>query len=87
MFVSPDWTDLEAVIEYLEANPAIAQGIATRQRETMVGRGYLSEAAEACYWRRLIRSWSANVGWDESEWAEGMRFETFSLLGRTTYEI
>lgn len=85
--MSPDWSDLEAVIEYLEANPEIAQGIAQRQRETMVDRGYLSQAAEVCYWRRLIRSWSETVRWDKAEWSEGMRWETFSLLEKTTYEI
>ena len=85
--MAPDWSDLEAVIEYLETNPRIAQDIAARQKETMVKRGYLSRAAEACYWRRLIRSWGETVRWDESEWGEGMRWETFSLLGKTTYDI
>jgi hypothetical protein len=87
IFVRPDWSDLEAVIEYLETNDAIAQSIAARHRDTMVTRGYLSQAAEACYWRRLIRSWSETARWDESEWEKGMRWETFSLLGKTTYEI
>ncbi|KAG0650419.1 hypothetical protein D0Z07_2927 [Hyphodiscus hymeniophilus] len=87
VFVHPDWSDLEAVIGYLEANPATAQGIAERQRETMVARGYLSQAAEVCYWRRLIRSWSETASWEESEWEDGMRWETFSLLGKTTYEV
>jgi hypothetical protein len=87
VFVRPDWSDLEAVIEYLEANPKIAKDIARRQREMMVERGHLSQAAEACYWRRLIREWSETVRWEEGEWAEGMRWETFSLLGKTTYEI
>ncbi len=52
----------------------------------MVKRGYLSEAAGTCYWRQLIRSWSETVGWDESEWEEGLRWETFSLLGKTKFE-
>lgn len=83
----PDWSDLEAVIEYLEAYPDIAKGIASRQRDLMVGRGYLSQAAEVCYWRRLIRMWSETVRWSEGGWEGGMRFETWSLLGTTTYEI
>jgi hypothetical protein len=74
------------VIEYLEANPTTAQEIAERQRQMMVKRGYLSEAAGTCYWRQLIRSWSETVGWDESEWEEGLRWETFSLLGKTKFE-
>jgi len=52
----------------------------------MVGRGYLSQAAEVCYWRRFIKSWGETVRWDEGQWSEGMRWETFSLLGKTTYE-
>ncbi|KAK3380930.1 glycosyl transferase family 90-domain-containing protein [Podospora didyma] len=58
IFVSPDWSDLEAVVGWLERNPDIAEGIATRQRELFVGGGYLSRAAEVCYWRALIRGWS-----------------------------
>ena len=74
------------MIAYLEANPELAKGIAGRQREIMVRRGYLSAAAEACYWRALVRGWSEVVRWREEEWGEGMRWETFSLLGKTTYE-
>ncbi len=51
VFVAPDWSDLEDVIAWLEDHPKVAQGIASRQRETFVGRGYFSPAAEVCYWR------------------------------------
>ena len=65
----------------------VAKGIAERQREMMVGGGYLSEGAEACYWRSLIRGWARMVRVpDMSEWGEGIRWETFVLLGRTTFE-
>ncbi|KAH8590787.1 glycosyl transferase family 90-domain-containing protein [Bisporella sp. PMI_857] len=87
VFVAPDWSDLEETITYLRSNPSIGRGIATRQRELMVGGGYLSEGAEACYWRSLIRAWSKMVRIeDESEWEEGMRWETFILLGELAYE-
>jgi hypothetical protein len=86
VFVRPDWSDLEAVIHYLESNPDIAKGIARRQREMFVQRGYLSEAADVCYWRRLIRGWSEMATVEPTEWGEGMRWETHSLLWKTTYD-
>lgn len=79
---------------YLRAHPEIAQGIANRQRELVK---YLSQAAENCYWRALIRGWSevvdtegAGGGWAGSEVAgvengEGMRWETFSLNAKTKW--
>jgi hypothetical protein len=85
IFVKPDWSDLHQTVKYLEDHPEIARGIAIRQRELMVGKGYLSEAAEVCYWRSLISSWSQMAQWDEQEWRGGMRWETFSLLGKTTF--
>ncbi|KAK0707903.1 hypothetical protein B0H67DRAFT_450753, partial [Lasiosphaeris hirsuta] len=59
VFVSSDWSDLEATIRWLDENPGIAEGIAARQRELSVGGGYFSPAAETCYWRALIRGWSS----------------------------
>ncbi len=83
MFVNPDWSDLEDMIKWLEDNPEIAKGIGQRQRDLMVGGGYLSEAAEACYWRKLIKGWSETAKpHDENEaWGKGVRWETFSLTG------
>jgi hypothetical protein len=87
VFVSPDWSDLEATIEYLEQNPEIALGIAKRSRKELVEHGYLSPAAEVCYWRSLIRRWSDTVQVDESEWPEeGMRWETFTMTGKATWD-
>lgn len=82
VFVAPDWSDLEDVIRWLEDNPKMAEGIARRQRETFVGGGYFSPAAETCYWRALIRGWSEVVRVDESELAEigeGQTFEAWAL--------
>jgi hypothetical protein len=87
IFVKPDWSDLEETITYLRQNPDIGMSIATAQRELMVGGGYLSEAADTCYWRALIRGWNRTVAIDGREWeAAGMRWETFSLLGKATWD-
>jgi hypothetical protein len=87
IFISPDWSDLEATITWLRSNSAIAEGIAEGQRE-VVKRGYLSEASEVCYWRSLVRGWSSVARVDEEEWGSwddegrdvrGVRWEEFSL--------
>ncbi|KAI1344852.1 hypothetical protein F5Y15DRAFT_421940 [Xylariaceae sp. FL0016] len=82
VFVAPDWSDLADTIAWLEARPDVAEGIATRQRDLFHGKGYLSPAAEMCYWRGLIRGWSEVVryegqGFDEMD---GIPWEEFSLL-------
>lgn len=81
VFVAPDWSDLAATVAWLEAHPDVAEGIATRQRELFVGGGYFSPAAEACYWRALIRGWASVARVDEDVWRgkDGVRFEIFSL--------
>ncbi|EWC45508.1 hypothetical protein DRE_05366 [Drechslerella stenobrocha 248] len=86
VFVSPDWSDLEETVMWLRANPKIARGIARRQKEMYVERGYLSESAEMCYWRETIRGWNKSAfpvgdGWNEL----GMPWETFSLTGKTDW--
>ncbi|KAF3907149.1 hypothetical protein ABW21_db0205751 [Orbilia brochopaga] len=86
IFVSPDWSDLEETILWLRQNPKIAKGIARRQKELYVEKGYLSESAEMCYWRELIRGWNkvaipTGDGWEEM----GLPWETFALTGRTNW--
>lgn len=81
VFVAPDWSDLGDTVAWLEAHPDVAEGIARRQRDLFVGGGYFSPAAEACYWRALIRGWAKMArtegqGWED---AEGVTFEAFSL--------
>jgi len=45
--------------------------------------GYLSEAAENCYWRSWIRAWSRIAGTDEADgWGMGIRWEPFTLQGK-----
>ncbi|KAI8219898.1 hypothetical protein K4K57_011938 [Colletotrichum sp. SAR 10_99] len=68
VFVNPDWSDLEATISWLENHADVAHGIAKRQRDLFAGRGYLSPAAEVCYWRALIRGWSRVVHADDTVW-------------------
>lgn len=82
VFVKPDWSDLEDVIQWLEEHPREAEGIARRQRETFVDGGYFSPAAEMCYWRALIRGWSEVARWDAEEvqaLGEGQTYEAFVL--------
>jgi len=81
VFVSPDWSDLEGTVRWLEEHPDVAEGIARRQRELFVGGGYFSPAAEACYWRALIRGWSKVVRFEGDDWEqkEGIRWELFSM--------
>jgi len=82
IFVKPDWSDLEETIMWLRKFPQLSKSIAHNQREMMIGNGYLSEAAEVCYWRKFIGAWSETIRVeDEDAWGEGMRWETFTLTG------
>ncbi|KAI1085069.1 glycosyl transferase family 90-domain-containing protein [Whalleya microplaca] len=77
VFVAPDWSDLESTVAWLEAHPDVAEGIARRQRALFEGGGYLSPAAEMCYWRALIRGWAsvARTGEDGEGEGEGQGWE------------
>ncbi|RFU28056.1 hypothetical protein B7463_g8281, partial [Scytalidium lignicola] len=86
IFVSSNWDDLEATVQYLQSHPDIGERIARNQRETFVGRGYLSDAAEVCYWRELIRAWSSFAVVDEEEWEEGMLWEDYILTGKVQWD-
>ncbi|KAF2425797.1 hypothetical protein EJ08DRAFT_638369 [Tothia fuscella] len=55
--VKSDFSDLEEKIKYYQANPELAQRIAANSVNTFRDR-YLTPAAEACYWRRMIRNWA-----------------------------
>ncbi|KAF9882001.1 duf821 domain-containing protein [Colletotrichum karsti] len=86
VFVKPDWSDLEATVVWLEGHPGVARGIAERQRELFAGRGYLSPAAEVCYWRALIRGWGKVVRADDAVWenTEAVSWEEFSVKTEKT---
>lgn len=94
VFVVSNWEDLEETIAYLRANPDVAKGIAKRQRHLITDIGYLSPAAEACYWRALMRGWASVVrtegvegGVKGQRWVEGegLRWETFVLRGEVSW--
>ncbi|KAI1817391.1 hypothetical protein GGS20DRAFT_35243 [Poronia punctata] len=81
VFVAPDWSDLEQTIEWLEAHPQVAEGIARRQRMLFEDGGYFSPAAEMCYWRALIKGWSEVVRVEDGAFddLEEVTWEEFSL--------
>ncbi|KAI5365280.1 Putative glycosyl transferase CAP10 domain-containing protein [Septoria linicola] len=86
--VARDFSDLTPKIEELLANPVKAKEIADNSVGTFRER-YLTPAAEACYWRALIRGYSS-VSEEASIWhtlsstgkktKRGLRYETFILL-------
>lgn len=55
--VKRDFSDLEAKVKHYRENPIDAQRIANNSVNTFRDR-YLTPAAEACYWRRMIRNWA-----------------------------
>ncbi|MCJ1307304.1 hypothetical protein MMC25_000950 [Agyrium rufum] len=84
VFVQHDWSDLEDVIEWLEGRPEIGESIARNQQRLMVEGGYLTQAADACYWRSLIQAWALRVEVPKNEgyWTSGTRWETWVLDGK-----
>lgn len=55
--VRNDFSDLHEKMQYYLSNPATTARIANSSVATFRDR-YLTPAAEACYWRRLIRAWA-----------------------------
>lgn len=55
--VKRDFSDLTAKMDYHLAHPREAAGIAENSKKTFKDR-YLTPAAQACYWRRLVQAWS-----------------------------
>jgi hypothetical protein len=83
--VETDFSDLEDKVLFLLQNPAEAQRIAKNNIEAFRDR-YLTPAAQACYWRRMLNSW-AEVSFEPEEWeieqmsgarrTRGVPFESF----------
>ncbi|KAF1967241.1 hypothetical protein BU23DRAFT_660380 [Bimuria novae-zelandiae CBS 107.79] len=81
--VERDFSDLESKVQELLQNSEFAKRIARNSAKTFRDR-YLTPAAQACYWRQLIRSW-AEVSFRPKPWAltgggkqlRGVPFETF----------
>jgi hypothetical protein len=57
ILVERNFTDLDAKISHLIANPAEAKRIAANS-VTIFRDRYLTPAAQACYWRRMLNSWA-----------------------------
>lgn len=80
VFVNPDWSDLEDTVQWLEDHPSLAAGVAKRQRDLYAYKGYVSPAAEVCYWRALVNGWSQVARPLGQEWEqEGVRFEEYTV--------
>ena len=52
-----DWSDLQAQIEFYRNHPAEAERVANNSARTFRDAN-LTPAAEACYWRRMLRNWA-----------------------------
>ena len=88
--VPDDWSNLEEIMQDLITDPAKAKKIADNSVRTLRDR-YLTPAAEACYWRRLIQGY-ASVSFepdfyesDNKTW-RGTPFSSVALMGRTKWE-
>lgn len=91
--VERNFTDLAEKIEPLVANPAAAERIADNNVKTFRER-YLTQAAEACYWRALFDGYAVVSSHNISLWSEkdqkerGLRYESFVMLeSRLMYEF
>ncbi|PNS17444.1 hypothetical protein CAC42_7127 [Sphaceloma murrayae] len=69
--VKRDWRDLKGTMKWLltEEGDERAEEVARRSKEVFRDR-YLSPAAEACYWRELVRGWSEVQGFTPQFWEE-----------------
>ncbi|KAK1147179.1 hypothetical protein N8T08_001918 [Aspergillus melleus] len=83
--VERDFSDLSEKMQILLDDPALSERIANNSIATFRDR-YLTPAAEACYWRKLLDGWtssSQNISKainSSSITNEVLRFESFLLL-------
>ncbi|KAF2218723.1 glycosyl transferase family 90-domain-containing protein [Elsinoe ampelina] len=102
--VRRDWKDLGRVMRWLleEEGDRRAEEVARRSREVFRDR-YLSPAAEACYWRELVRAWREVQGFEPKFWEEieegkgkekkkvrrarGVPFESYAIMEATDWEM
>ncbi|KAK8009921.1 hypothetical protein PG990_008886 [Apiospora arundinis] len=61
--VKRDWSDLAVRMRELESDPARGRRIAREVAATFRDR-YLTPAAEACYWRRLVAVYASVLGFE-----------------------
>lgn len=70
--VRRDFSDLPRTIKEMLHAPTLqdkGQSIATNARKVF-GDRYLTPAAEACYWRALVRGWASVQGFKPQRWEE-----------------
>jgi Glycosyl transferase family 90 len=91
--VKRDFSDLEEKMKYLVAHPKEAKAIADNAVKIFRDR-YITPAAEACYWRRLIRGYASVNSFKPQLYEEGnekvMRgvpFESYVLMRTMSWEI
>lgn len=81
--VERDFTDLPKTMDWLLQNPGKAEQIANNNVKTFRER-YLTQAAEACYWRMLWDGWakatSNSTGSSVPVYKRGLPYESFLLL-------
>ena len=88
--VADDWSDLEATMKTLLANTTTAERIADNA-QFMLRERYLTPAAEACYWRKLIHGY-ASVSFDpelyeaDGQTLRGVPYESFTLLRKVHWD-
>ncbi|KAL1613803.1 hypothetical protein SLS54_010264 [Diplodia seriata] len=70
--VRNDWADLEEKVAFYRQNPAAARRVARNSARTFRDR-YLTPAAEACYWRRMIRTWAEVQAWKPERYVDVMQ--------------
>lgn len=87
--VERDFSDLSKTMDDLLAHPEKAKRIADNSVKAFRER-YLTQAAEACYWRALVKAWKEVLGFEpllyngveidkkhKRAQKRGVRFETF----------
>ncbi|OJD32120.1 uncharacterized protein BKCO1_4100042 [Diplodia corticola] len=72
--VRNDFADLEEKVKFYLDRPELAARIARNSVATFRDR-YLTPAAEACYWRRMIRSWSEVQAWEPEKYVDVMQHD------------
>lgn len=88
--VADDWSDLDATMETLLANTTAAKKIADNA-QVMLRDRYLTPAAEACYWRKLIQGY-ASVSFEpelyeaDGRTLRGVPYESFTLLRKIRWD-
>lgn len=92
--VERDWSDLEDKMDWLLAHDDDAKRIADNSVKTFRER-YLTQAAEVCYWRRLIREWAKVSDFEPEFFKEdedgkkvwrGLSVESFLLMRALEWE-